>query len=225
MSRLISVLDGTTGVLTLDDVHDMISASLPVASRPGSTSRYGLGLEVTRLDAGHSLLWHSGQRPGISSFAGFIPEKGVSVALATNIADAPSVGIGHQILAEVLHGGLDPRSCQWPPPAIETRPEQPKRFCGDFGSLEFPDLSVCLDEGHLVLDMGATRDRLQFAGPSHGTVGAQTFCFLGDGGPATDGEVPTALAVDLRILPRHGCAGGRGDHTLFSIPTSKRRLT
>lgn len=202
MSRLISLLGGTAGVLAPDDAREMISTSLPVASRPGSLSRYGLGLEVTRLDAGHSLLWHSGQRPGISSFAGYIPEKAVSVSLATNIADAPSVGIGHQIIAEALHGELDPFSCRWPPPANEAPPEQPERFCGDFASREIPHLSVCLDEGHLVLDMGATRHRLLFAGPSHGTVGAQTFCLLGDGGPATDGEVARALAVDLRIMPR-----------------------
>lgn len=205
MSRLISLLGGTTGGLAPDDVSDMISTSLHVASRPGYLSRYGLGLEVTRLDDGHSLLWHSGQRPGISSFTGYIPEKAVSVALATNIADAPSVSIGHQIIAEALQGDLDPRSCRWPPLANETRPKEPERFCGDFASLEALQLSVCLDDGQLVLDSGATRQRLRFSGPSHGTAGAQTFCFLGDEGPATDGEFPRALALDLRIMPRR-CA-------------------
>lgn len=229
MCRLISVLDGTSGLLGRDEAHDMISNSLPVASRPASTSRYGLGLEVTRLIAGHSLAWHTGHRPGISSFVGYVPEKALSVAVATNMADAPSAVIGHRIIAEALSGELDPGLCRSPPQAIDTRPERPERFCGDFGSLEAPDNSVCLVDGQPLLAQGMSRHRLHFAGSSHGTVGGQTFCFLGDNGPAAAGETATALALDLRILPRRRATQGRSgrarDETPLSIPTQQWRGT
>lgn len=229
MSRLISILGGNTGILGRDEAREMISISLPVASRPTSTSRYGLGLEITRLDAGHSLAWHTGQRPGISSFVGYVPEKALSVAVVTNISDAPAAAIGHQIIAEALRGELNPRSCRWPPQAIDTQTERPARFCGDYGSLETSNISVGFDDGQLVLVQGLTRDRLHFAESSHGTVGGQTFCFLGDSGPATPGETARALALDLRILPRRRATQGRGggprDDTLLSIPTKQRRCT
>jgi len=229
MGRLISVLGGNSGLLGRDEVREMISKTLPVASRPASTSRYGLGLEVTRLDAGHSLAWHTGQRPGISSFVGYVPEKALSVAVAMNIADAPSAAIGHQIIAEALHGELDPGSCRWPPEDIDSRTERPERFCGDFSSLEIPNLSVCLEDGQLVLSQGVTRHRLQFARSSHGTVGGQTFCFLADNGPTAAGETARALALDLRILPRKRATQDRGggprDDTPLSISTKQRRCT
>lgn len=206
MSRLISILDGSSGVLGPDAARDMISMSLPVASRPGSESRYGLGLEVTQLDAGHSLAWHTGQRPGISSFAGHVPQKNVSVAVATNIADAPSASIGHQIIADVLSDELEPGSCTWPPQAGGIGSDRLERFCGEFDSQEIPLLSVGRKEGRLQLDQGSALHEFHFTGPSHGTVGGQTFCFLGDDGPVALGETVRALALDLRVLPRRNAA-------------------
>ncbi len=227
MCRLISVLDGTSGLLGRDEAHDMISNSLPVASRPASTSRYGLGLEVTRLIAGHSLAWHTGHRPGISSFVGYVPEKALSVAVATNMADAPSAVIGHRIIAEALSGELDPGLCRSPPQATRHATGKARAvFAETSARWRRPTIrSVSLTDKPL-LAQGMSRHRLHFAGSSHGTVGGQTFCFLGDNGPAAAGETATALALDLRILPRRRCdpkgrSGGASDETPLSIPTQQ----
>lgn len=202
MARLISILAGDTAVLGTDAVREMIANCLPVASRPMSTARYGLGLEVTDLDAHHTLAWHTGQRPGISSFVGHVMQKGLSVAFATNIADAPSASIGHQIIAHVLEEELEPGSCVWPPQVKQVRVKQLERFCGRFGSKEMGELPIRLDQGRLLLDMQSAQHEFRFHGPCSGTVGGQTFCFLCDDETIGTRQPAAALALDLRVLSR-----------------------
>ncbi|MEM1386764.1 MAG: serine hydrolase domain-containing protein [Pseudomonadota bacterium] len=206
VSRLIQVLDSSAGVLGADEVREMMSLRLPVASRPNSASFYGLGLEITALDAGHDLMWHTGQRPGISSFVGHVPQSRLSVAFVTNIADAPSASIGHQIVADVLGDDLNIEEFGWPFQVVEGEADAPERFCGAYSSLEIPSLAVQVDDGELMLRRGANQHPLRFVGPNHGIVGGQTFCFLGSVGPLAPGQQAQSLALDLRILPRHAPA-------------------
>ncbi|WP_187432255.1 D-aminopeptidase [Roseobacter fucihabitans] len=206
MARLISILAGDTEVLGADAIRDMTAHCLPVASRPVSGARYGLGLEVTDLDAHHTLAWHTGQRPGISSFVGHVMQQRLSVAFATNVADAPASTIGHQIIAYMLKEDLEPGSCVWPPQAKQVKDNQLEWFCGRFGSLEMGEFSIRLDQGRLLLDMQTAQHKFRFDGPCSGTVGGQTFCFLYDDETAAVRQPAAALALDLRVLPRLGAA-------------------
>lgn len=202
MTRLISALHGQSDVLTPDSVSEMLSRSTPVASRPQGNARYGLGLELTELDATHRLVWHTGQRPGISSFVGHMVPTGLSVAFVTNIADAPAARIGHRLMASALQDTLLPDACQWPPRGARHAPNDPARFSGRFGSSEIGDFRVTLDRARLWIDLPTGPCAFSFHGPAHGIVAEQSFCFLGaDGAVCATGQ-PKALALDLRVLPR-----------------------
>ena len=204
MARLISALAGQTGVLGPQDVSDMVATRLPVASRPLSDAGYGLGLEVRTLDAGHTLAWHTGQRPGISSFVGHVLEQDLSVAFAANIADAPSASIGHRLIAEVLRDVLEPGCCVWPPRAGQVQGLSPDLFAGRYGSAEIGELDVRRDKNRLILCNGSAEHAFRFEGPSCGTVGGHTFCFTGADDGAAPRRTATALALDLRMLQRLG---------------------
>lgn len=202
MTRLMSALDGHSDVLTPGSVLEMLSRSHPVASRPQGNAKYGLGLELTDLEETHRLLWHTGQRPGISSFVGHVVPSGLSVAFVTNIADAPAARIGHRLISAVLHDFLSPGACQWPPPGAPCSPNDPARFCGRFGSAETGDLVVRLDRGRLWSELPSGARAFTFHGPAHGIIGDQSFCFLGRDGAVCDAGPSKALALDLRVLPR-----------------------
>ncbi len=200
MARLISLLEGNTAVLGPESARDMASWTRPVASRPGSDGRYGLALEVSTLDDGRVLGWHTGQRPGISSFVGHVVQSNVSVSFATNMADVPSAWIGRQIVDDML--GTGGGSVADSPPHPEIR--GPKRFCGRFGSREMGAVDVQQAGGRLLADLPSGRQALVFETPYSGTVGGLSFCFLCGDRPASMKESATALALDLRILPRLG---------------------
>lgn len=202
MVRLISTLDGDAEVLSQQQGLDMIWKPAPIASRPHLSVRYGFGLEVEHLDANNTLAWHTGQRPGVSSFIGHVLQQKVSVALAVNTADAPTASIGHQIIAEVLEGELIPKSCLWPPLANQVVGKRLETFCGCYGSQEMGEFRVHIRQGQLILDLRSANHEFRFTGPRSGTVGEQTFCFLGNDGNAPLQQRATALALDLRVLPR-----------------------
>lgn len=205
MARLISVLEGDTQVLGAKAARDMISWSLPVASRQGSGARYGLGLEVSALENGHVLGWHTGQRPGISSFVCHVVNGNVSVAFAANIADAPSAAIGGEVLAELL--APESRDRSQPPLAGRSASAGTDAVCGRYGSREMGVLKVARAGDRLMVDLPSGRHELAFETPYSGIVAGQTFCFLREGAPASARQTATALALDLRILPRLGGEG------------------
>lgn len=202
MVRLISTLDGDTDVLTSGQSQQMISEPVPVASRPSRKVGYGLGLELEYLDADNTLAWHTGQRPGISSFIGHIVQKKISVALAVNVGDAPTAAIGHEIIAHVLAGELDSSSSIWPLPADSVMVRQTEQFSGCYGSSEMGEFRVDFQQNRLLLRMQPVTHEFRFEGPYNGTVGGYTFCFLDEDGNEPSVHAPTALALDLRILPR-----------------------
>ena len=202
MVRLISILDGEMPMLTQRQGLDMIANCVPVASRPFFKTKYGFGLEVEQLDTDNTLVWHTGQRPGISSFVGHVLEKNVTVALAVNLADVPTANTGHQVISEVLEGEIAPDSCIWPPPVGRFTGEQAERFCGYYGSLEMGEFHVHFHKGRLLLNLQSAECEFQFDGANNGMVGEYTFCFLSKNGNITTTEVPAELALDLRILPR-----------------------
>lgn len=202
MVRLISTLDGQTNVLTREQGMRMMSEPMNVASRPFLKAGYGLGLELESLDANHALAWHTGQRPGISSFVGHVAQKKLSVAVAVNVADAPTAAIGHEIIAHMLADAAGPASFAWPPQSARVRAGKPERFAGCYGSPEMGAFHVELRHERLLLSRQTSTEAFRFEGPCNGAVGGCTFCFLDAAGHAASANKPAALALDLRILPR-----------------------
>lgn len=202
MVRLISTLDGDTDVLTREQGMQMISEPMIVPSRPFLKVGYGLGLELEHLDANHTLAWHTGQRPGISSFVGHVMQKKLSVAVATNVADAPTAAIGHEIIAQVLADAGEPNAFVWPPRSARAEPDGLQDLSGCYGTPEMGAFHVELRGEGLLLRRQASTEAFRFDGPCSGTVGGCTFCFLDEAGQAPLTQKPAALALDLRILPR-----------------------
>lgn len=193
--RLIDALDKDTGLLASDHAGLMASARMPVASRPWATLGYGYGLEYERLDSDNTLVWHSGQRAGVSSFVARLLEQRLSVALICNLGGVPLATIGHGVIAHVI----DRRELAWPP--VFARGAQcgqdTTRFAGCYGSREGFEFSVETRRGKPILLSRSGRHPLAFVEADSGTVAGQTFRFLVD-----DGGAPWALALDLRIFPR-----------------------
>lgn len=202
MVRLISALDGQTGVLTREQGMRMISEPMAVPSRPFLNVGYGLGLELHYLDANHTLAWHTGQRPGISSFVGHVMQKRLSVGVAANVADAPTAAIGHVIIAHLLADAGDPCSFVWPPHNERAETGQLEHLSGCYGSPEMGAFPVEIQDDRLLLRRQTRSEEFRFEGPYNGTVGGCTFCFLDEAGQAPSTQTPAALALDLRILPR-----------------------
>lgn len=196
--RLIRVLDDDDLLLAPDSRRRLMQWQMPIASRPGARSGYGLALEHHRLGANDTLLWHSGQRAGISSFVGWLARHRLAIAVLSNVADAPVASIGHDMIAQVL--GRD--DICWPPPgatasALSGRSAQTARFTGRYQTAEGFDVGISAGAGHLTLATRGRTEPLLFADADSGTVGGQTFRFL----PDANGHI-RALALDLRILPR-----------------------
>ncbi len=203
MTKLIRVLTGDSTVLSAQAISDMISKQFTIASRPLNSSSYGLGVEIRKLERGRMLLWHTGQRPGISSFVGLLLPEGLTVSFVTNIADAPSELIGFRVLSEfspLAAELIGPNS--WIEPNKSFQINAPERFCGNYQSPEMGEHRVSLEQGELRLNLRERSYNFCFLGPNSGIVAEQTFCFLTSERPIYPSYEPTALALGLRILPK-----------------------
>ena len=72
---------------------------------------YHFALKVTPnyADTGVTLVEHSGGQPGVSSNSGFVPEKGITVAVLTNVGEVPAAAIWLAAVNTVLDCLLMPR--------------------------------------------------------------------------------------------------------------------
>ena len=126
--RLISVLDDGHSLLAPKSREQLQRCRIGVASRPDPGIGYGLGLEHNRIGADFTLLWHSGQRAGVSSFVGWLAQERLAVAVLCNVADAPAASIGHELISKLL--GRD--DIAWPrrKPPVEISAREALRFVG-----------------------------------------------------------------------------------------------
>lgn len=211
-ARLIGSLDDRSAILSRESRSRMMQPHLSVASRPGDRTGYGYGLEWHRVDTGPTLVWHSGQRPGVSSFMAWVPQQRLAISVLCNLADVPVATIGHSLVGDWL-GRAD---IAWPPECgrDEKHPVTPDQaFAGRYGSEEVGMLVVEAGSTGWTLRAhpGVSSRPLHFVWSDGGVVGGQTFRFL----RKTPGETPWALALDLRILRRypagdHSMSGSRG---------------
>lgn len=197
--RLVGLLSPETGLLAPEQISLMGARQMPVASRPWSGIGYGYGLEVEHLESGGTLLWHTGQRAGISSFVARLREHGLSVALLSNLGGAPLARIGHEVVARLLGRN----EIAWPPIFTPRLPDEADaaRLIGRYGSPEGFEFRVEAQDGRLYLCSGGCRQPLSFADANSGTVAGQTFRFLSE-----DHYGFAMLALNLRVLPRLAAA-------------------
>lgn len=198
--RLIGVLDDSSELLGAASRQQLLRPRMAVPSRPNDRIGYGYGLEYQHFEPDATLLWHSGQRAGVSSFVGWVAQRKLALAVLSNVADVPVASIGHR-LASIL---LERADIAWPPPCGEVSGESAPRgsldrFAGNFASAEGFDARVVMRGNDLCLEKGAGRsfEVFRFAGEDSGVVAGQTFRFL----PSGERE-PWALALDLRVLRR-----------------------
>ena len=207
VARLIGSLADQTStnssILSAESKQRMMAPHMRVASRPSASIGYGLGLEFQQIDAGTTMLWHSGQRAGVSSFMGWLNDQALAVSVLCNVADAPVTAIAHELIGEAL-GRAD--VC-WPPAGIARQadpgqaiPTDVESFVGRYASLEGIQCSVEQTDHGLVFKSRALSEPLllRFAGRDYGTVGSQTFRFL----PPGLGTQAGSLALDLRVIQR-----------------------
>lgn len=101
---------------------------------------YGYGLMMTR-DRGVLMYEHGGTLPGFSSILRFAPERGVGIAILSNLDEAPLRRIAANVLAKAL--GLP--SPPPPPPPTNERPatvDEMKPFLGVYRNRGVANLTV-----------------------------------------------------------------------------------
>ena len=110
---------------------------------------YNLALTVTPDydNRGITLVEHSGGQPGVSSNFGFVPERGITVAVLTNVTGVPAAAIWLAAVNTALGlplGTLKSVEKEWDAPA-----EQLTRFCGNYRSDEGGNVTLALKDGSL----------------------------------------------------------------------------
>ncbi len=195
---LLAVLKGGTKLLTRQQCHHMMNHQVLIASRPSAAFGYGYGLEIEQINEVSTLAWHTGQRQGWSSFSGIIPDQNISVAMAINVADAPTADLGHAILSKLL-SDFAPADLPWLATEKPVKPlsRNPDQFIGRYGSLELGGFDVRYSDGEFILQTSSSNHVFGFYGKYHGRVAGQTFQFLADRDDRCG-----SLAFGLRVLPR-----------------------
>ena len=196
--RLLSVLKGDSELLSQEQCQVMMTRLQAIASRPSSVFGYGYGLEIEQLRDDNTLAWHTGQRPGLSSFFGIVPELQLSVAIAINTSDAPTAHLGHTILKDILSDFTE-IDLPWLTTDYPDDPqrENPDQLRGRYGSLELGNVDVGYCDDQLILQTSAGSHPFEFQGKQHGAVAGQTFQFI-----VNNQHRCTGLAFGLRVLPR-----------------------
>jgi len=121
--------------------------------RTTRVSDYNLALTTTAnyANTGVTLVEHSGGQPGVSSNFGFVPEKGITVAVLTNVTAVPAAAIWLCAVNAALGLPLDTLK------SIETERVHDasvlSRFEGNYRSDEGSNITVALRDGSLVVTL------------------------------------------------------------------------
>ena len=112
--------------------------------RVGRKSHYGFALRTTSEYGGVTLVEHGGGQPGVSSNFGFVPEKGITAAVLTNVSGAPAGNIWLAAVNTLLGLPLDKqRSTE---PHYDASEEDLKKFIGVYRSKEGGKVRVFKDD-------------------------------------------------------------------------------
>ncbi len=128
---------------------ETISAMCEPYYRIGRNTFYGYGLQVTPGYGGVTLVEHGGSLTGVSSNFGFVPERGISVALLTNVGGAPSAMMWLYAVNTAV--GLPLETKRSEEPHFEASPDHLARFVGRYKSGEGADITVAQENGTLAM--------------------------------------------------------------------------
>lgn len=135
--------DGMAGnrrIVSAEGAREMRKLVYKIARR----SYYGYGFQVTPDYSGVTLVEHGGSLTGVSSNFGFVPEKGLSVAVLTNVSAVPAAEIWlcavNTALGLPLHQkrSEEPRDFQPPPGYLD-------RYVGTYKSGEGANIKIFKD--------------------------------------------------------------------------------
>ncbi len=109
----------------------------------GRNSYYGYALKTTLHYSDFTLIEHGGGQPGVSSNFGFVPEKGLVVAILTNVSGAPVGDIWLTAVNTALGIPLEQkRSVE---PYYDASIEQLQRLVGTYSSAEGGKATILLE--------------------------------------------------------------------------------
>lgn len=126
---------------------EAIQRMLQPVYKIGRNTYYCYALKVTPDYEGVTLVEHGGSQPGVSSNFGFVPETNLSVAVLTNVSDAPSDRIWLAAVNAYLGLPLDKqRSYE---PEYDMDPKDMKKFCGTYQCDEGSKFTISYDQEKL----------------------------------------------------------------------------
>jgi len=118
----------------------------------GRNTYYCYALEVTPDYEGVTLVEHGGGQPGVSSNFGFVPEEKISVAVLTNVSDAPASRIWLAAVNSYLGLPIDrERSYE---PQYETDLEDMLKFCGTYECDEGSKFTISKTDNGIKITIG-----------------------------------------------------------------------
>ncbi|MBT9155701.1 MAG: Penicillin-binding protein 4* [Firmicutes bacterium] len=148
-------------------------------------SHYCYGLQATFGPKGLTLVSHGGGLPGVSSHFGFVPEKGISVVVLSNVSGVPAKAIWMAAVHSAL--GLPIEAEEVAKSTYVAPRTHLERFLGTYASLESGDLRIYFDQGTLMSEQRGVvvplwaRDDVHLVGRLHGQEMVLRFFFTEDG--------------------------------------------
>ena len=133
---------GHTEIVGRGGLQQMYTPVAPV----GRNSYYGYALKITPQHAGITLVEHGGGQPGVSANFGFVPEKGLVVAVLTNVTGVSAARIWLAAVNAALNLPLEYSSATEHP---QEHAQEQESFVGIYASDEGAKLTIYLDEGNL----------------------------------------------------------------------------
>lgn len=129
----------------------------------GRDTWYGYGLHMNPQYHGVSLVGHSGGLKGVSSYFGFVPERGLAGAVITNLAGVPA----RRLWLNGINGLLGlPLTTPWTvEPEYDMPLSEKERFVGTYPSGEGNKIHIELEDGQLYFGEGDKRIPLRASGP------------------------------------------------------------
>ncbi|MGG1658212.1 serine hydrolase domain-containing protein [Brevibacillus sp. NRS-1366] len=135
---------------------------------------YGYALRMVPDYSGVTLVEHGGGQPGVSSNFGFVPEKGLVVAVLCNLDNVPIRNVWLAAVNAALELPLDQKDGE--EPSYEASKEELDRLVGTYQSAEGGNLRLFQRDGIPVADVAGTEFELRASG-------SDTLVFLQNGSP------------------------------------------
>jgi D-alanyl-D-alanine carboxypeptidase len=137
----------TSGEFIHDDSYQKMTSPFELNDGENYPYGYGLGIGTMR---GHRLISHSGGIPGFSSYAMWLPDEDVYIAVLTNGARVgASPTTVSKLAAAMLIGDPYPERA-----AIELEQADLEKLTGKYRGEDFPPVTVTFDDGKLTMEVG-----------------------------------------------------------------------